>query len=78
MNLHYPSERLYSLPVVVTEGSGVSGLRLCKCCRASDSLVQSPLGKQKQAEYSVPLTGVRGSWSMGIVPRRKKERRPED
>lgn len=27
VNSHYPYERLYSLPVVVTEGSGVSGLR---------------------------------------------------
>lgn len=26
VNLHYPNEKLYSLPVVVTEGSGVSEL----------------------------------------------------
>lgn len=26
VNLHYPYERLYSLPVVVAQGSGVSGL----------------------------------------------------
>lgn len=27
VNLHYPYERLCSLPVVVAQGSGVSGLR---------------------------------------------------
>lgn len=53
MNLHYPYERLYSLPVVVAQGSGVSGLCLCQHCRASDSLVQTPLGKQNRVEYYV-------------------------
>lgn len=54
LNLRYPYERLYSLPVFVAPGSVVSELRQSQHCRASDPVVQSPLEKHKQAEYYAP------------------------
>lgn len=77
MNLRYPCERLRSLPVLVTAGSGASSVNLAKL---ASPLTKKPLRKTKAGRILRPhtLPCVPAPRFMGIVPCRKTPRQPED